>query len=109
MHDLVHDLAQFVVGEVYCVSLSERIRHLSDNTKKSINRIQLHPIKSLRKCTLAHPLSGHALKCYWLRVLHYHSLGKLLSSIGHLKHLRYLNLCESFFESLESLCKLWNL
>ena len=46
MHDLVHDLAQFVVGEVYCVSLSERIRHLSDNTKKSINRIQLHPIAS---------------------------------------------------------------
>ncbi|KAL3032847.1 hypothetical protein AAZX31_02G105000 [Glycine max] len=92
MHDLVHDLAQFVVGEITL-----------KNPLIESNCIQLHPIKSLRKCTLAHPLSGHALKCYWLRVLHYHSLGKLLSSIGHLKHLRYLNLCESFFESLESL------
>ena len=106
---ILHNLLQERFIVFLCLKESAISQITLKNPLIESNCIQLHPIKSLRKCTLAHPLSGHALKCYWLRVLHYHSLGKLLSSIGHLKHLRYLNLCESFFESLESLCKLWNL
>ena len=50
-------------------------------------------------------LSPHVLKCYSLRVLHCERRGKLSSSIGHLKHLRYLNLSRGGFKTLpESLC-----
>ncbi|KAH1161464.1 hypothetical protein GYH30_000368 [Glycine max] len=103
MHDLVHDLAQFVAEEVCCITNDdyvttsfERIHHLSDrrftwNTKA--NSIKLYQVKSLRTYILpdcyGDQLSPHMLKCY---------------------SLRYLNLSGGDFKTLpESLCKLWNL
>ncbi|KAG4403245.1 hypothetical protein GLYMA_01G065800v4 [Glycine max] len=134
MHDLVHDLAQFVAEEVCCITndngvttLSKRSHHLSYYRWLSSERadsIQMHQVKSLRTYILqplldirrtwplayTDELSPHVLKCYSLRVLHCERRGKLSSSIGHLKHLRYLNLSRGGFKTLpESLCKLWNL
>ncbi|KAK7380653.1 hypothetical protein VNO78_33168 [Psophocarpus tetragonolobus] len=115
-HFKMHDLAQFVAEEVRCITdddnvttLSERILHLANRrwTQNKINSIQLHQVKSLR--THIFELSPNVLKCYSLRVLDFQRKN-LSSSIGHLKHLRYLNLSGGIFTTLpESLCKLWNL
>ncbi|QCE15056.1 disease resistance protein RPM1 [Vigna unguiculata] len=121
IHDLVHDLAQFVAIDVCCVSkqnhvttLSERIHHLSIYGKDSI---PLHQVNSLR--TYIKPsqrnyfgqICDDVLKCHSLRVLHYERWEPFIpSSIGHLKHLRYLNLSLGKFQTLPiSVCKLWNL
>nr|KYP56414.1 Putative disease resistance protein RGA3 [Cajanus cajan] len=121
MHDLVHDLAQFVAEEVCCITndndvtttLSEKIHHLSNYDLMLSNSIQLRQIKSLRTYIQEYnldQLSPLLLKCYSLRVLELGGRNPLSSSIGHLKHLRYLSLCFSYFTSLpESLCNLWNI
>ncbi|KAL2349365.1 hypothetical protein Fmac_003365 [Flemingia macrophylla] len=119
----MHDLAQFAAEGVCCITndnhvttLSERIFHLSDyrfSWKSYDEIIQLHQVKSLRTCIDCYrigQLSAHVFKCYSLRVLHYQPTGELSSSIGDLKHLRYLNLSRGWFKTLpESLCNLWNL
>ncbi|KAG4946694.1 hypothetical protein AAZX31_15G176600 [Glycine max] len=129
MHDLVHDLAESITEDVCCITeenrvttLHERILHLSDHRsmrnvdEESTSSAQLHLVKSLRTYILpdlyGDQLSPHAdvLKCNSLRVLDFVKRETLSSSIGLLKHLRYLNLSGSGFEILpESLCKLWNL
>ncbi|KAK7359118.1 hypothetical protein VNO77_01064 [Canavalia gladiata] len=125
IHDLVHDLAQSVTEEVCYItdenvqiSWPERIRHLSISCRGSFDQpysMQFHLVKSLKTCIMpnydyADQLSPHILKCHSLRVLYMMRLEKLSSSIGHLKHLRYLNLSSGFFKTLpKSLCRLWNL
>ncbi|XP_027911687.1 disease resistance protein RGA2-like [Vigna unguiculata] len=121
MHDLVHDLAQFVAEEVCCITDDnvapvfferKRIHHLSDY-RWWIHSTQLHQVKSLRTYVdsrTTDELSYDVLRCYSLRVLHLSRWKELSSSIGDLKHLRYLNLSYGDFKSLpESLCKLLNL
>nr|KYP66225.1 Putative disease resistance protein RGA3 [Cajanus cajan] len=50
------------------------------------------------------------IKMLFIALLHCEERRQLSSSIGDLKHLRYLNLSWGRFETLpESLCKLWNL
>jgi len=68
-------------------------------------------VKSLRTCIgLNVQLSPAELKCYSLRLLEVSLQKELSSAIGDCKHLRYLNLSDSCFETLpESLCKLLNL
>jgi hypothetical protein len=104
MHDLVHDLAQSVKEDVYCITedngapMSKRIRHISmyrSNTFKEV--IRLPNTKSLKTCitpmfTRDHKVSPHELECYSLRVLDYHCRKKLSPSIDCLRYLRYLNL-----------------
>ncbi|KAJ1391667.1 Virus X resistance protein-like, coiled-coil domain [Sesbania bispinosa] len=123
MHDLVHDLAQSVTQEVCCFtndngvsSTFEKIRHLAiypQNSFEEVDSIWLHHAKSLK--TLLHfstdQLSTDVCKCYSLRVLKCTKLSNNLpTSIGHLRHLRYLDMSYGVFETLpESLCKLWNL
>nr|KYP41900.1 Putative disease resistance protein RGA3 [Cajanus cajan] len=118
LHDLVHDLAQSVAEEICCITrdtdvttLSKRIYHLSDSTWGSH---QLPKVKSLRTCIMLNYLKerfhSSVLKFYSLRVLDFVNRNKLSSSIGNLKHLRYLNLSYGKFKTLpESLCELWNL
>eukprot|EP00256_Glycine_max_P045444 XP_006597652.2 LOW QUALITY PROTEIN: disease resistance protein RGA2 [Glycine max] len=129
MHDLIHDLAQSIAEDACCVTednrvttWSERIHHLSNHRSmwnvygESINSVPLHLVKSLRTYILPDhygdqlsPLPD-VLKCLSLRVLDFVKRETLSSSIGLLKHLRYLNLSGGGFETLpESLCKLWNL
>ncbi|XP_061376562.1 putative disease resistance protein RGA1 [Gastrolobium bilobum] len=120
MHDLVHDLAQSVTEEVCCItydnnnvkSTSERIRHLSTYRRKSF---WLHKLKALKTYIERYnyvddQLPSQVLKCYSLRVLQSTGLSNLSASIGHLKHLRYLDISMGRFETLpESLCRIWNL
>ncbi|XP_045813818.1 putative disease resistance protein RGA1 isoform X2 [Trifolium pratense] len=123
MHDLVHDLAQSVTEDVYCITgdngapTSKRIRHISMcgwNAFKDV--IRFPNIESLKTCITPDDYSNvdqllpNILKCYSLRVLDYHYKGNLSSSIGHLRYLRYLNLSCGRFKTLpKSLCELWNL
>jgi len=119
MHDLVHDLAQFVAEEVCCITddndtraLVERKRnhHLSYHPREVLP-VELHEVKSLRTCIGENvELSPGVLKCCSLRLLHLKVKEELSSAIGDLKHLRYLNLSRGNFKTLpESLCELLNL
>jgi len=117
MHDLVHDLAQFVADEEVCCITDEdyapvlferkRIQHLSDY-RWWLHSTQLHQVKSLRtyiKSKATKELSSDMLKCYSLRLLHVSLREELSASIVDLKHLKYLNLSCSDFKTLpESLC-----
>ncbi|QCD90571.1 disease resistance protein RPM1 [Vigna unguiculata] len=121
IHDLVHDLAQFVAEEVCCITDQDgapvlferkRIQHLSDH-RWGLHTGELHQLKSLKtyiKSTTTKELSSDVLKCHSLRALDVSLSKELSSSIGDLKHLRYLNLSCGDFKSLpESVCKLLNL
>ncbi|KAL6326055.1 hypothetical protein AAG906_000930 [Vitis piasezkii] len=107
MHDLIHDLAQFVSGK-FCSSL--------DDEKKTHNLrtfLPVHTGHQSRRIFLSKKISNlllPTLKC--LRVLslaHYHIV-ELPHSIGTLKHLRYLDLSRTSIRRLpESITNLFNL
>ncbi|XP_028754370.1 putative disease resistance protein RGA1 [Neltuma alba] len=126
IHDLVHDLAQSVMGEE-CYSgtfesgpLSERIHHLSIDDIDKFRNIwssHLNKVKSLKTFIMlkdyystANTCCDRLLKCYHLRALDLRFLNEVSSSIDQLKHLRYLNLSKGEFTMLpDSICTLWNL
>ncbi|CAI0461774.1 unnamed protein product [Linum tenue] len=106
MHDLINDLAKYVSSE-FCFRLdcedsckiNGRIRHLS---------------YAITECNLAQKLEINLLLTRKrLRVLslsHLRTLTELPDSIGHLKHLRYLNLSATAIQYLPAtLCGVYNM
>ncbi|XP_052113490.1 putative disease resistance protein At3g14460 [Arachis duranensis] len=130
MHDLMHDLATFLAGDLYCrfseelgemEEMSILTRHLSYDDSIPEKICSTSKIKSLR--TLLYINQGactwedHAtLPCYilsknkYLRVLSFDRLNIFPDSIYKLIQLRYLDLSWSDIEVLpQSLCNLCNL
>ncbi|RWR75771.1 putative disease resistance protein RGA4 [Cinnamomum micranthum f. kanehirae] len=129
MHDLMHDLAHSVMENEYRVVLngkskdiSPRIRHVSSNglgiLAASLPKAQmLRTYVMLEQDAFQFPCDVGLFKC--LRVLDLMRQDKqevekqLLTSLGNLQHLRYLNLSFTLIkmlpESLTSLCYLQTL
>ncbi|KAI4353129.1 hypothetical protein L6164_002100 [Bauhinia variegata] len=122
MHDLVHDLAQWIMVATCCIpeyySLSDlprAIHHISFYCYRVSSKIYaLYQLKSLRTLlieTVFRPSTAPDLKkFFYLRVFHQKGLKVVPPSVGNLKHLRYLNLSYGSFKTLPtSICSLWNL
>ncbi|GKU91107.1 hypothetical protein SLEP1_g5024 [Rubroshorea leprosula] len=127
MHDLIHDLAQFVAGES-CFSLEhefevdtkskvnyEKIRHLSCirgccETSKKFEVLNVMkclrtfiPVGSRRWCGISNVVVHDwlpKLRCLRAFSVECYHIYKLPDSIGYLVHLKYLNLSETPIASL---------
>ncbi|GKV51244.1 hypothetical protein SLEP1_g57911 [Rubroshorea leprosula] len=127
MHDLIHDLAQFVAGES-CFNREhmfevdkkskvnyEKVRHLSysrdwyDISKKFevLNVMKclrtFIPVGSRGSCSLSNTVVHDwlpKLRCLRALSLEHYNIKKLPDSIGDLIHLKYLNLSRTLIESL---------
>ncbi|GKU91110.1 hypothetical protein SLEP1_g5027 [Rubroshorea leprosula] len=127
MHDLIHDLAQFVAGES-CFTLEhkfevdkkskvkyEKVRHLScirgyrDTSKKFevLNVMKclrtFIPVGSKRWCNISNTVVHDwlpKLRCLRVLSLECYKINKLPDSVGDLIHLRYLNLSKTEIERL---------
>ncbi|XXG52778.1 hypothetical protein AAC387_Pa03g1003 [Persea americana] len=123
MHDLVHDLAQFVMVDDCFVLTSgkeeripEKIRHLSHDWKSNIP-MSLYKSHTLRTfLALDRRFGGkiphHISKLKYLRALDSSRspIRNLSSVIGNLKHLRYLRISSSAVKTIpKSITSLQNL
>ncbi|KAL6009667.1 hypothetical protein ACLOJK_000096 [Asimina triloba] len=132
MHDLVHDLAQFMSSDE-CIQLERgksrgvhgKTQHLSYSASyggELINFESFYESKGLRTFLLMTPRYTFSvvrkvphdmferLRC--IRVLDLSSsyITELPNPIGNLKHLRYLNLSDTHIKELpESICSIYNL
>lgn len=135
MHDLVHDLAIFVSGEVFFRldlsndhSLSDNTRHLSfrkdtcDLSKlkilckaKCLRTFLALPLDKLyepdySKYPVPYDLLLSTGSCLRVLSLSQSSIQELPDSISHLKHLRYLDLSYTEIRELpDSICTLYSL
>ncbi|CAI0386801.1 unnamed protein product [Linum tenue] len=115
MHDLIHDLAKFVSGEL-CFRLegsdswkvSQMTRHVSLETACYSPSVQFEAISRYPSLRTFLPLH----RGWRLRVLSFsgYDVAELSVSVGGLKHLRYLNLSGTHIEKLyDSVSSLYNL
>ncbi|XP_030494119.2 putative disease resistance RPP13-like protein 1 [Cannabis sativa] len=126
MHDLIHDLAMFVSGEV-----SPKVRHLWDSSQhgeeanEHKNFEELFKANCFLRTLLLHRYVSEIVEQDWLSKLeHLHEsfprlrvlsikmnfITKLPDSIGNLKYLRYLKLdCYGIKEIPNTICNLYNL
>ncbi|XP_027337075.1 putative disease resistance protein RGA1 [Abrus precatorius] len=106
MHDLMHDLAMLVAGNDYCYLDSKAEKVEGSPMHVSLESNAIHLLKSLDPSRLRtlilwsyneEELSVENFK--YLRVLRMTSSSfcKMFDSIGKLKHLRYLNIVDSYF------------
>ena len=134
MHDLIHDLAQFV-SRKFCSRLeigghhniSERTRHVAyiseefDVSKRFDPFYETDKLRTFLPVRMSHDFSFrladkvlHDLlpkfECLQVLSLSYYHITHLPNSFGNLKHLRYLNLSHTAIEKLPlSICILLNL
>lgn len=127
MHDLIHDLAQFVAGES-CFTLDvkklqdigEKVRHSSVlvNKSESVPFEAFRTSKSLRtmlllcrepRAKVPHDLIL-SLRCLRSLDLCYSAIKELPDLMGNLRHIRFLDLSHTSIRVLpESICSLYNL
>ncbi|XP_070664166.1 putative disease resistance RPP13-like protein 1 [Malus domestica] len=126
MHDLIHDLATYVSGE-FCISLEDhdftlgnvsKGRHFScmESSNVDFKRYDtIYEAKYLRTFILGNLYSlptvqlDLLLMLQCLRVLKL-SVKELPDSIRNLRHLRYLDLCDTLIQKLpDTVCSLCNL
>ncbi|KAL6000528.1 hypothetical protein ACLOJK_024227 [Asimina triloba] len=128
MHDLVHDLAQFMSRDE-CIQMEPgksrgvhgKTQHLSysDSRGVEINFESFHESKGLWTFLLMTPRYKfrkvphdmfERFKCIRVLDLSGSSITELPNPIGKLKHLRYLNLSDTRIKELpESICIIYNL
>ncbi|XP_042488717.1 putative disease resistance protein RGA3 [Macadamia integrifolia] len=128
MHDLIHDLAQFVSSGIYCRREHDKpsqvrttTRHLSyvmDGYDAKVTKFEV--LKSLRTFLTLNDIAGSPrcfvptmqFKFHFLRVLRFRNCCncELPDSVGKLKHLRFLDLSFSDIVRLpDSIGNLYNL
>ncbi|KAL6327550.1 hypothetical protein AAG906_021840 [Vitis piasezkii] len=115
MHDLIHDLAQFISGKVFLrledkaevvkqSNIYEKARHFSYIRGDTDVYVKFKPLSKVPEDLLP---ELRFLRVLWLSG---YEITKLPDSIGSLKHLRYLNLSYSSIKELpESTSTVYNL
>ncbi|XP_028799849.1 putative disease resistance protein RGA4 [Neltuma alba] len=131
MHDLIHDLAQFIAKDEYLLikeekakSTKDTIRHLAydvprENWEVPTSFLEFEKLRTMLLFThsfssqMDHPVFDLlASKLKFLRVLDLGSsfMNKIPKSIGKLKHLRFLDLsCNDIKQVPRTITKLYNL
>ncbi|URD72438.1 hypothetical protein MUK42_09603 [Musa troglodytarum] len=132
MHDLIHDLAQFISEEEFCridddesKVIPNTTRHLSATLTDETNLMELSCYDKLRTLIINYGSYTHGfrvagslltgvqferLKNIRVLILRFCGLQELHETIGDLIHLRYLDISHNNFRRLpESLCYLYNL
>ncbi|GKU86112.1 hypothetical protein SLEP1_g681 [Rubroshorea leprosula] len=101
MHDLVHDLAEYVAGETCC-----NLENMIQSEKMEPNNLRTFLV--LARDWERFPVDGfyqkfiQKLRCPRVLSLHGWTISELPNSIEKLKHLRYIDLSRSALQSLPS-------
>ncbi|KAL6985654.1 hypothetical protein U1Q18_019029 [Sarracenia purpurea var. burkii] len=112
MHDLVYDLAQSVMEDEYRIMGTKNSSAMSNKRVRCVSSSMLQQ-ENHKACFPFRWGKSNFKKFGSLRVVHGGGGGmsNLPSSIGNLKHLRYLDISRAYFikQLPDSICSLWNL